>query len=146
MKNFKFGEKSLEKLSTVDKDIQDVFLAAIENSPIDFGISHGKRTTEEQFELWKQGRTQQPDGSWKITGKIVTKLDGVKLRSRHQDGKAVDVFAYVNNKASYDPIHLAIIAGVVLSEARRRDMSITWGGTFGSKEFKGWDSPHFEKS
>lgn len=141
---YSFGKNSLAKLLTVHKDLQDVFLAAIRVSPIDFGISHGLRTADEQFELWKQGRTQQPDGSWKVTGKIVTKLDGKRVKSKHQSGEAVDVFALVNGKVSYDPVHLALIAGAVLSEAASRNIPIRWGGTFGSKEFKGWDMPHFE--
>ena len=141
---YSFGKSSIEKLLTVHHDLQDVFFGAIRVSPIDFGISHGIRTAEEQFKLWQQGRTQQPDGSWKVTGKIVTKLDGKKQRSKHQDGLAVDVFAWVNGKLSYDPVHLALIAGAVISEANSQNIDIRWGGTFGSKVFKGWDMPHFE--
>lgn len=133
---YSFSKSSLAKLLTVHKDLQDVFLAAIRVSPIDFGISHGLRTQAEQQELYAQGRTKQ--------GNIVTKADGVKLRSKHQDGLAVDVYAFINGKVSYDDVHLALIAGVVLSEAASRNIPIRWGGTFGSKVFKGWDKPHYE--
>lgn len=42
----------------------------------------GKRTTLRQQQLYAQGRTKP--------GKIVTHLDGVTKRSKHQDGLAVD--------------------------------------------------------
>lgn len=42
----------------------------------------GKRTTAQQQALYRQGR--------ETSGKIVTHLDGVTKRSRHQDGEAVD--------------------------------------------------------
>lgn len=42
----------------------------------------GRRTTEQQAKLYAQGRT--------APGRIVTHADGVKKRSRHQDGVAVD--------------------------------------------------------
>ena len=140
---FSFSTNSAKKLLTVHQDLQDVFLAAIRVSPIDFGISHGRRTADEQFELWKQGRTFK-GGKWAVTGKIVTKCDGMRLLSKHQYAEAVDVFAFVNGKLSYDPVHLALIAGAVISEANSRNIPIRWGGTFGSREFKGWDMPHFE--
>jgi peptidoglycan L-alanyl-D-glutamate endopeptidase CwlK len=133
---YSFSKNSLAKLLTVHADLQSVMLEAIANSPIDFGISHGIRTLKEQQDLYALGRTKP--------GNIVTKCDGVKLRSKHQDGLAVDVFAFVNWKLSYDPEHLALIAGVVLSSAARLRVKIRWGGTFGSKVFKGWDKPHFE--
>jgi hypothetical protein len=41
-------------------------------------------------------------------------------------------------------VHLGIIVGVILSVAKDINIPIKWGGTFGSKVYKGWDMPHFE--
>ena len=100
-------------------------------SPIDIGIpsTGGWRTPEEQHDLFVRG---------------LSKCDGYTKLSKHQSGRAVDIFAYLHGKASWDKEHLAIIAGVVLSVANQKGIPIRWGGTFGSDDFKGWDYPHFE--
>lgn len=131
---FKFSASSMDILSTVDDDIQDVFLAAIGISPIDFGIpspSGGFRTPEMQNGLYVDGKS---------------KADGYDNLSYHQSGNALDFYAYINGHASWDKIHLAMIAAVILAEGKRRGVELTWGGTFGSDEFKGWDYPHIQKA
>ena len=37
-----------------------------------------------------------------------------------------------------------MIAGLVMGLAAKRDINIRWRGTFGSKNFNGWDMVHFE--
>ena len=128
---FSFSKKSLDRLNQVDTRLQELMQGAIAISPIDFGIPEygGLRTEEEQQGLYKKG---------------LSKCDGYKIKSLHQTGNAIDLYAYVDGKASWDQVHLAIIAGVVLGEAKRMNLNVRWGGTFGSKIFKGWDMPHFE--
>lgn len=127
-----FSSKSVSKLLTTDKDLQDIFLEAIKYSPIDFGISHGLRSAEEQNELYQQGRTKP--------GNIVTNVDGYTRRSKHQDGIAIDVFAWVDGKVSWEEKYYWMIAGVVLWVAQSRNIKLQWGGHW--KSFK--DYPHFE--
>lgn len=137
MKEFKFSANSAKNMDGIHRDLITVMYEAIKYSPIDFGvpITGGLRTTEIQQMLFDSG---------------VTKCDGVKFRSNHQDGMAVDVYAYLNGAASWKSEHLSIIAGVVLSTAKRLkadgkiSIELTWGGTFGSNEFDGWDKPHYE--
>lgn len=128
---FGFSERSLKQLEGVNPQLVELMKMAIRRSPIDFGIpaDGGKRTAERQKELFDKG---------------VSKCDGTIKKSYHQSGNAVDVYAYVNGKASWDKEHLAIIAGVVLSTAYAMGLNVRWGGTFGSNELKGWDKPHFE--
>jgi peptidoglycan L-alanyl-D-glutamate endopeptidase CwlK len=132
MSNFKFSKRSLERLKGVDPLMVKLIERSLAKSPIDFGIPEhgGLRTAIEQRLLFNEG---------------LSKADGTKHLSKHQSGKAVDVFAYINGKASWDPVHLAMIAGVVLSEAKEMNLKITWGGSFGSNDFKGWDMPHFQR-
>ena len=126
---YTFSKTSLEKLEGIDPSLKEVILESIEKSPIDFGISSGLRTAEEQHVLFN---------------KSLSKCDGYNKKSKHQSGKAIDVYAYVNKKGSWNKTHLAIIAGVILSTAQEFNVPIRWGGTFGSKNFNGWDYPHFE--
>lgn len=128
---FRFSERSKNRMKGVNPVLVEIMEEAIRLSPIDFGIPPygGLRTKEEQRELFEAGKS---------------KCDGYERVSYHQSGNAVDVYAYVGGKASWDVVHLAIIAGVVLSVAQRKGIDVRWGGEFGSNEFKGWDKPHFE--
>jgi len=129
--SFELSKTSKERLVGVDPSLVLLIEESLKVSPIDFGIPQygGLRTAPEQNSLFKKG---------------VSKCDGFKTKSNHQTGKAVDVYAFVNGKASWDTEHLALIAGVILATAFRLGIKIRWGGTFGSNEMKGWDRPHFE--
>lgn len=129
----------------VHPDIKMTFVEALKVSPIDFGIPSdgGVRTAYRQHEMF-------------IDPRIETKCDGYKNISNHQIrtgdyyGNALDLYAYVNSKASWDKSQLALIAGVILSTNKRLleegiiSIELRWGGEFGSNTFNGWDKPHYE--
>jgi len=140
---YNFSNKSVEKLSTVNENLQVIMYKAIERSPIDFGISHGLRTPKEQLDLFMKGRKIAEGGSIVIENinKIVTYCDGLNKKSKHQSGNAVDVYAYVNNKASWKEDYLKEIALVVLGIAAEEGIRLRWGGNF-KGSFK--DFPHYE--
>jgi len=132
----KFSQNSLSKLITVEKVLQDAFNQAIDLTKIDFGISHGKRTADEQFELFKKGREYR-NGEFYIVNKdeVVTYLDGFSKKSMHQYGRAVDIFCYVNGKVTWEPEYYYYVAGLISVI----DPFIKWGGFWKWK-----DLPHFE--
>jgi hypothetical protein len=74
--HFYFSEQSLRKLITVDSRLQILAVKVLEISPLDFAITSGLRTKEEQNKLFKQGKS---------------KCDGIKNISKHQEGKAIDI-------------------------------------------------------
>ena len=55
-KKYSFAQSSLDKMKKVHPKLVEVMKAAIENSPYDFRITDGARTTEEQFALYQIGR------------------------------------------------------------------------------------------
>jgi len=128
MSSFRFSKKSLENLEGVDDRLIDVMLKALILSEIDFGIPEfgGKRTTREQRILFYDGKT---------------KADGVTHKSKHQSGNAVDVYAYVDGKASWKEEHLTHIATAVLQSSIQLGIPVKWGGLW--KSFV--DMPHFER-
>jgi len=134
---FEFSKKSKERMIGVDDQLITVFKQALSNSVIDFGIPEygGLRVKEEQNILFSKGLSQ---------------LDGYKKVSNHQKGLAMDFYAYVEGKASWDPVHLSLVASCILTTASflksigEVDINIKWGGSFGSDTFKGWDYPHIE--
>tara|TARA_R110002126_G_scaffold48019_1_gene134146 strand:+ start:170 stop:559 length:390 start_codon:yes stop_codon:yes gene_type:complete len=124
---FQLSNNSMMNLAGVDDRLIDIADVAIKLSPIDFGIpsTGGLRTTEDQAKLFEDG---------------VSKADGVNNKSYHQTGKALDVYAYVDGKASWDKLHLATIAAAMLQASSQLGYELKWGGLW-----KSWqDYPHFE--
>lgn len=145
MKTHRLSKRSQSILATAHSDLQRVMNLAIQRSCVDFGISHGHRTPEEQNELYQQGRTKP--------GNIVTYLDGYTRKSKHNEtpSLAVDIFCWPF-PIMYDEKHLCYVAGVVLSCAKELGVDITWGhnwngdGLFVCKDptERFSDMPHFE--
>jgi peptidoglycan L-alanyl-D-glutamate endopeptidase CwlK len=124
---FKLGTNSINNLVGVDGRLIDIADLAITISPIDFGIpsTGGLRSTNDQAKLFADG---------------VSKADGVNNLSYHQSGKAVDLYAYVDGKASWDKLYLSICAAAMLQASAQLGYELKWGGLW-----KSWqDYPHFE--
>ena len=111
----------------VDDRLQDIAHEALRISPIDFGIPEtgGLRSVEVQEYLYNSGRS---------------KADGRLKRSYHQTGRALDVYAYVDGKASWDTAHLTSVATAMMQAAMNQGVRIEWGGLFQSF----LDMPHFQ--
>ena len=139
-RNYKFGNSTMSHLASVKSILQDIcfhaqYLAnhAHPSAKIpDWGYSCGKRTTERQQELYAIGRTKP--------GKIVTYIDGVDEISAHQEGGAIDFFAYIDGKANYEYENLAIIAALHMQAASDLGYRIEWGGFWESL----CDGPHIQ--
>lgn len=107
----------------------------------DWGVTCGYRSEEEQFELYKLGRTYEEDTfTWVVTdpSKIATNCDGSQIRSVHQDRNAIDI--YVVGEDEYDPAQLALVVTCFFEAADEMDIRIDWGGSFRSIS----DAPHIE--
>ena len=143
---YRFSRRSINNMAGVHPALMTIFLEAIKDSPIDFGVpgDGGVRTAERQNEMFKDS-------------KVKTNCDGYNKKSNHQIpegekyGKALDFFAYLEGTgASWTEIHLAMVASHIMATAKRLkregkiSVEIKWGGTFGSVTFHGWDYPHIE--
>ena len=143
---YQFGQTSNDRLATVDPKLQQVARRALRISSrrkdggIDFSIPAygGKRTAEEQAELFKKG---------------VTKADGYEKQSYHQTGLALDVIPYVKaegikgnaiytKKISKQKRDLCfhIVASCMLQAAAELGVKLTWGGNWQSFN----DAPHYQ--
>ena len=124
---FRFSKSSKNRLLGVDPDIFRVARLAIQITKIDFGIPlhGGLRTQAEQNELFHAG---------------LSKCDGYVKISSHQTGEALDVYAYVDGKASWEEQHLAMVATAMLQSASQLGVGLEWGGLW--KSFI--DMPHFQ--
>ncbi len=124
---FKLGSNSIMNMAGIDDRLVDVVELAITLTNIDFGVPEtgGLRTVQDQAQLFTSGKS---------------KADGRTHKSYHQTGKAVDLFAYVDGKASWDELHLSLCAAAMLQAAAELNIPLKWGGLFRSFT----DMPHFE--
>jgi len=134
----KFSQRSLDTLKGIHPSLVKVLTEAIKNTPIDFTLTNGVRTTKEQQELYAKGRTTK--------GPIVTKADGIKNKSNHQVkadgyGYAVDLYPFVNGSLDLNDKgdNLKVIAAHILATAKCLGIKVEWGGLW---QFV--DKPHFE--
>lgn len=127
MKHHKFSQISENRFVGVNELIIKVCHRALELSPIDFGIPPhgGYRDEMEQNELFTHG---------------ASKCDGFDKKSYHQTGNAIDVYAYVDGKASWEIKHLTQIAAAMLQAASEFKLELEWGGHWISWK----DYPHFQ--
>ena len=124
---FYLSVRSKNNMIGIHHSLLEIANRAIEITTIDFGIpiDGGLRTNSRQKELF-------------LTGK--SKADGYVKLSNHQSGEAIDFYAYVDGKASWEREHLAIVAAAFLQAACELGYKIRWGGFF--KSFT--DMPHIE--
>ena len=127
MAKYKFSQSSINNMRGVDPQLVKVAYEALKISRIDFGIpsTGGLRTSDEQNQLYIDGKS---------------KCDGYSKKSLHQTGQALDFFAYVNGKGSWDREHLAMVACAFQQAAIQLGTPIKVGGLF--KNFEDW--PHVE--
>lgn len=155
LSGFKLSQRSLNNLEGVDEKLRLVVMRAIHLTDTDFGCICGVRTEEEQAELFRKGASQ---------------CDGVKKRSKHQDGLAVDLMAYIGSRASWEIRCYDNIADAVKQAAIELDTGVRWGAAWHIPDIREWtgtmeeamnsytdlrrsqgkrpfiDGPHFERS
>lgn len=124
---FKFSRTSLNRLNTVNRDLQKIAMRAIEITAVDFGIPRhgGLRTPSEQEVLFNEGKSL---------------CDGYDKCSLHQTGNALDFYAYVDGKASWEPEHLAMVAAAFLQASSELCIYLEWGGLWANFV----DMPHVQ--
>ena len=121
---YKASKRTKDNLVGVDSRLVLLVGYALAISEVDFFVNEGVRSIQRQRELYMQGKS---------------KCDGVINRSKHQEGKAIDVY-YIGWKNSNSPsdkrwrklMESFKIAGKMLG--LKLNFGYDWG----------WDSPHIE--
>ena len=117
---FSLSQRSLDKLAGVDQRLVDVVKRAIQITTVDFGVTCGLRTVEEQKRLVANGASQTMD-------------------SNHVKGTAVDLVAYVGNRASWELNLYDDIALAMKVAARELKVPIRWGAAWNVPDLTKWN-------
>lgn len=121
MMGYRFGKRSMGHLAEVHPHLAMLAVRALQLSPVDFGVTDGKRTMAEQKQEVAEG-------------------DSLTLDSRHLTGHAIDVMAYVDGQGSWEWEYYEQIGEAFKAAADELDVPIVWGGDWQSLR----DGPHIE--
>ena len=116
---FKLSERSLGNLKGVDARLQKAVQHAIGETKVDFGVICGLRTIEEQRELVAKGASQT-------------------LKSKHLDGEAVDLMAYIGSRGSWELNLYDDIADAMRKGAELANVPIRWGAAWHINDIRDW--------
>jgi peptidoglycan L-alanyl-D-glutamate endopeptidase CwlK len=108
---YKLSTRSKERLIGVESDLVKVVGRAIEITEVDFGVIQGLRTLEEQKKLVAKGASKT-------------------LKSKHLDGKAVDLAAYLGSRLSWEITLYDDIADAMKQAATELGVKIRWGAAW----------------
>lgn len=117
---FKLSERSLSRLDGVEDSMRAVTELAIEYTKVDFGVTCGLRTIEEQKALVEAGASQT-------------------MNSKHIPGLAVDVVAYVGPRISWETNLYDDVADAFKIAAIELGTGIRWGAAWHIPDIREWD-------
>jgi peptidoglycan L-alanyl-D-glutamate endopeptidase CwlK len=117
---FKLSNRSRKNLEGVDERLVAVVEYAIEVTKVDFGVIEGLRTQDRQRQLVASGASQT-------------------MNSKHITGHAVDLMAYIGNRASWELSLYDDIADAVKLSAIEVGVPIRWGAAWNVPDIRDWD-------
>lgn len=120
MSGFKLSRRSLDRLQGVDNRLVAVVNHAITVTKIDFGVIQGLRTVEQQKELVASGASQT-------------------MKSKHLDGNAVDLMAYVNGRGSWELNLYDDLADAMKEGAQMAGVAVRWGAAWHIPDIRKWE-------
>ena len=115
--SFSLSTRSLDKMKGVDDTLVKVVKEAINLTKVDFGVTFGLRTVEEQQKLFDSGRSQT-------------------MKSKHLDGRAVDLVAYFGSDVSWELNVYDDICDAMAEAARRHTLAIKWGAAWSEGDIR----------
>jgi len=117
--SYKLGKRSKEKLEGVDERMVSIVRYAVSVTKQDFSVICGLRTRKEQEALVKKGASKT-------------------MKSKHLDGNAVDLMAWIDGGRwelnLYDEI-----ADAMAEAARAIDTAVKWGAAWSIGDIRYWD-------
>jgi len=118
--SFHLSQRSLDKLTGVKPSLIEVVKLAIDYTTVDFGVTCGLRTVEEQKRLFEAGASQTMNG-------------------KHITGEAVDLMAYIDGRGSWELNLYDNIADAMCEAAKELGVSLRWGAAWNIPDITRWN-------
>ena len=116
---FKLSQRSLDRLDGVNEQLVGVVNRAITITKVDFGVICGLRTEAEQRALVESGASQT-------------------MKSKHLEGKAVDLMAYIGGRGSWELNVYDEIADAMAESALSLGVKMRWGAAWTVPDIADW--------
>ena len=116
---FRLSTRSMSRLEGINPEIINVVTEAIKLTRVDFGVTCGIRTVEEQKKLVDSGASQT-------------------MKSKHLEGRAVDLVAYVGSNVSWQLNMYDDIADAMAMASRKLDVPLKWGAAWTIGNIADW--------
>ena len=117
---FKLSSRSEGRLEGINPKLIEVVKTAITLTKVDFGVTCGMRTVEEQEKLVASGASQT-------------------MKSKHLEGRAVDLVAYVGPNVTWSLNKYDEIADAMAAAAKQKGVAIKWGAAWTVGNIADWD-------
>ena len=104
----------------VEPELKEVVYEAIKVTKIDFGVIEGLRTEEKQKQLVESGASQT-------------------MKSKHLEGRAVDLMAYIGGRGSWELNVYDEIADAMKEAAVKVEVAGRWGAAWTVTDIREWE-------
>jgi peptidoglycan LD-endopeptidase CwlK len=118
--SFRLSDRSLSMLQGVDEQLVATVKLAISLTKTDFGVICGMRTIEEQRALVAKGASKT-------------------MNSKHLEGKAVDLMAYIGSRGSWELNLYDDIADAMKEAAKETGTLLRWGAAWQVPDIRQWE-------
>ena len=116
---YKLSTKSQERLIGVEPELKEIVYEAIKVTKVDFGVIEGLRTEEKKKQLVESGASQT-------------------MKSKHLEGRAVDLMAYIGGRGSWELSVYDEIADAMKEAAIKVDVAVRWGAAWTVTDIREW--------
>ena len=117
---YKLSTKSQERLIGVEPELKEIVYEAIKVTKIDYRVIEGLRTEEKQKQLVESGASQT-------------------MKSKHLEGRAVDLMAYIGGRGSWELSVYDEIADAMKEAAIKVDVAVRWGAAWTVTDIREWE-------
>jgi len=117
---FKLSTRSIDRLGGIEPDLIEVVKTAITLTKVDFGVTCGMRTLAEQEALVAKGASQT-------------------MKSKHLEGRAVDLVAYIGPNVTWALNKYDELADAMAAAAKQKGVALKWGAAWTVGNIADWD-------
>jgi peptidoglycan LD-endopeptidase CwlK len=117
---FKLSSRSEGRLEGINPQLIEVVKTAITLTKVDFGVTCGMRTVEEQEKLVASGASQT-------------------MKSKHLEGRAVDLVAYIGPNVTWALNKYDELADAMAAAAKQKGVALKWGAAWTVGNIADWD-------
>jgi len=118
--SFKLSSRSEGRLEGINPQLIEVVKTAITLTKVDFGVTCGMRTLEEQEKLVASGASQT-------------------MKSKHLEGRAVDLVAYIGPNVTWALNKYDELADAMSAAAKQKGVALKWGAAWTVGNIADWD-------